>query len=129
MEDPLAYEQIKDAVMNYFWQIDMKNIDGVMACFHDGAVVNFLDSLLEGLTAIREFYTVLLEANPHMKHIAYSAIVDNVVGDEAHARVRYYADGSGEGAFTWGYSLLGLKRKNGVWLITSYDAKLWPTEK
>ena len=129
MVDIPVQEQIKDVIMNYFWQVDMKNIDGLMACFHEDAVVNFLDTVLDGLSAIREFYAVLLEANPHMKHLPYSAIVDDVTGDEAHARVRYYADGTGEGSFTWGYSLLSFKRKNNSWLIKSYDAKLWPVEK
>ncbi len=129
MENPSAHEQIKDAIMNYFWQIDMKNIEGIMACFYENVVVNFLDNAIEGLAGIREFYTELLTAYPHMKHLAYSTIVDDVTDDKAHARCRWYGNSTGEPPLGWGYSLFVFKQKNGVWLITSYDAKTWPAEK
>lgn len=63
-----------------------------------------------------------------MRHIPYSAIVDDVTGDEAHARCRWYGNSTGDPPLEWGYSLFSFKRKNGIWLIIYYEAKMGQME-
>jgi len=96
IEDRIA---IDDLVSTYCLAIDERDLDRFLSLFTDDAVLRHEDGVmrLEGLPAIREYYTQRFAGYGVTFHTPHSRIVEFVTSDEAAGVVTGHAEMSQDG--------------------------------
>lgn len=123
LEDRFA---LQDLIVEYCAQIDRSNVDGVVDCFVEDAVLDLTGLGLpkvEGREAIRQFFASVFSTMAHNGHYSSNFKLDSLEGDRASAHAYVHAVGkSNEGGDVLVYAKheFDAVRTDRGWKITQF---------
>ena len=123
LEDRIA---LQDLIVEYCAQIDRSNVEGVVDCFAEEAVLDLTGlglSRLQGRGEIREFFTSVFATMAHNAHYSSNFKLDALDGDRASAHAYVHAVGKstdGGDVLVYAKHEFDAVRTDGGWKIAHF---------